>query len=64
MYLKNTILAGAAVLALASCQQGATKSAVAGAKLLDPANMDTAVHPGDNFFLYANGGWLKKVGQL
>jgi putative endopeptidase len=59
MYLKNTILAGAAVLALASCQQGATKSAVAGAKLLDPANMDTAVHPGDNFFLYANGGWLK-----
>ena len=28
-------------------------------KLLDPANMDTSVKPGDNFFLYANGTWLK-----
>src|ERR1700712_3489921 len=23
-------------------------------------NMDTTVKPGDNFFQYANGGWLKK----
>ncbi len=28
-------------------------------KLLDPANIDTKVAPGDNFFLYANGSWLK-----
>ena len=60
MLLKHTILAGAAVLALASCQQGAPKSAEAPSrKLLDPANMDTTVHPGDNFFQYANGAWLK-----
>lgn len=27
---------------------------------LDPANMDTSVKPTNNFYLYANGGWLKK----
>ncbi|MBV9007569.1 MAG: hypothetical protein JO354_00160, partial [Verrucomicrobia bacterium] len=26
---------------------------------LDPKNMDTAVKPGDDFYKYANGGWLK-----
>lgn len=29
-------------------------------KFIDPANMDLSVKPGDNFFLYANGSWLKK----
>ena len=27
----------------------------------DTAGMDTTVAPGDNFFAYANGGWLKAV---
>ena len=27
---------------------------------LDPRNMDTAVKPQDDFYLYANGGWLKR----
>ncbi len=58
MQLRNTLLAGAIVVALASCQQGGPKTA-AGPKLLDPANMDTTVSPGENFFMYANGGWLK-----
>ncbi|MEO6971456.1 MAG: M13 family metallopeptidase N-terminal domain-containing protein [Chthoniobacterales bacterium] len=26
---------------------------------LNPANMDTSVKPGDNFYRYANGNWLK-----
>src|SRR5580700_6703814 len=25
------------------------------------ANMDPAVKPGDNFYLYANGGWMKRI---
>jgi putative endopeptidase len=29
-------------------------------KYIDPANMDLSVKPGDNFFEYANGTWLKK----
>ncbi|MBA2249040.1 MAG: M13 family metallopeptidase [Chitinophagaceae bacterium] len=29
-------------------------------KFIDPANMDLSVKPGDNFFLYANGAWVKK----
>ena len=60
MQLKHTLLAGAAILAMASCQQSGTNTTEAqGRKLLDPANMDTTVHPGDNFFQYANGTWLK-----
>src|SRR5436853_3588812 len=27
---------------------------------LDPKNMDTSVKPQEDFYLYANGGWLKR----
>ena len=29
-------------------------------KFIDPANMDQSVKPGDNFYFYANGNWLKQ----
>ena len=29
-------------------------------KFIDPANMDFSIKPGDNFYLYANGNWIKK----
>jgi len=29
-------------------------------KFIDPENMDQSVKPGDNFYEYANGNWLKK----
>jgi len=28
---------------------------------IQPANMDTAVKPGDNFYFYANGAWLART---
>ncbi len=62
MKFKHTLLAGAAIVGMASCQDSGKKAEgteAAARKLLDPANMDTTVRPGDNFFLYANGAWLK-----
>ena len=43
------------VMMLAACQPKETK-----APALDPTDMDLAVAPGENFFLYANGGWMEK----
>ena len=61
MQLKHIFIAVAAAATVSSCQQATTKSSDAvGRKLLDPANIDTGVRPGDNFFQYANGAWLKK----
>ena len=65
----SLILAGMAIttIGLTSCGNGADSSAVAGGgkprdfKFIDPANMDTTVKPGDNFFEYANGTWLKNT---
>jgi putative endopeptidase len=31
------------------------------AKPIDSSNFDTSVKPADDFFLYANGGWLKRT---
>ena len=47
-----------ALLALSSCQPG-SKSSANRPDLLQ-ANLDTTVRPGDDFFRYASGGWLKK----
>src|SRR5438309_4777508 len=31
------------------------------AKPIDPSNMDPSVKPADDFFFYANGGWIKRT---
>ncbi len=60
MNIKHSLVAGIALLALASCGNDSENTGGKQArKLLDPANLDTAVSPGDNFYLYANGSWLK-----
>jgi putative endopeptidase len=46
---------GAGALAIAFAPAGDKKP-----KYIDRANMDFSVKPGDNFFLYANGNWIKK----
>ena len=38
-----------------------TAKADENAKPIDPSNMDTSVKPSDDFFLYANGGWIKRT---
>ncbi len=30
-------------------------------KFIDPAHMDQTVKPGDNFYLYVNGNWIKNT---
>src|SRR5262249_1170944 len=31
------------------------------AKPIDPSNMDPSIKPTDDFFLYANGGWITRI---
>lgn len=62
MKLNLLAIAASSMLVVSACGNNATNNTNEGAasrKLLDPANMDTTVHPGDNFFQYANGTWLK-----
>ncbi|HTN44733.1 MAG TPA: M13 family metallopeptidase [Flavipsychrobacter sp.] len=64
MHLKHVILMSAATtVTFTACKEsgktGAANEIAETRALLDPANMDTTIKPGDNFFMYANGTWLK-----
>lgn len=48
-----TLLVGASII-FASCKNNNDQSTY-----FDASGMDTTVHPGDNFFQYANGTWVK-----
>lgn len=48
-----TLLIGAS-LVFASCKNNSNQQSY-----FDTAGMDTGIHPGDNFFMYANGTWIK-----
>ena len=56
MNLKHSLIASAAIIAMASCQPTGNKEA---RKFLNPADMDTSVRASENFYLYASGAWLK-----
>lgn len=62
MNLTNVLLAGAVLITAAAFTPDGNKKGESGppAKFIDPANMDLSVKPGDNFFEYANGTWLKE----
>lgn len=50
-------------LLFAACQAGTQKQTVQPAQPTQDfliANVDTSVNPGDDFFSYANGGWIRK----
>lgn len=53
MKLHQILLLGASLAAIASAQQ-------TGGSGIDPSNFDTTCKPCDDFWRYANGGWLDK----
>ena len=64
MNRKSLLVASAFALTLSACQQSgpnAEQSAQAqGTELgIVPASMDKSVKPGDDFYSFANGGWMK-----
>jgi predicted metalloendopeptidase len=50
-----------ALLAAAACNRDRSAAPATAGHEIDRDAMDTAVAPGDDFFRYANGGWLKKT---
>lgn len=59
---KNIFLPAAALLFLTACQNDKSHEITEADQrtvFFDTAGMDTTVKPGDNFFLYANGKWVK-----
>jgi len=63
--MKNIHIALAGVLLLSACQPGSDRAAPAAGPAIpmesgiDFEGMDNAVRPQDDFFAYANGGWVK-----
>ena len=60
MNLKCSLLAGIILLSSPAIAGKKDASSSGEKKLLNPENIDKSIKPGDNFFLYANGTWLKK----
>lgn len=52
--MKKILYAVMALSVLVGCQAKTAKVAA-----IDPADFDLSVAPGENFYLYANGGWMK-----
>jgi len=50
----------AAIAFIAACSPSVTTSSAPAQPDFLRANIDTTVNPGDDFFQYANGGWLKR----
>jgi putative endopeptidase len=59
-YVYGLPAAGLLLASLAACT-GNTKKADEQKKYLETVNIDSTVKPGDNFFLYVNGAWIKKA---
>ena len=60
MHVKEFLFTAIVFLVLSACQQHNQKNTgIHIRKYIDPANMDTTIRPGDDFYKYANGTWLK-----
>lgn len=51
--------AGLLLASLAGCSDGEQKTAQKQIQFLEVSHIDSVVKPGDNFFLYVNGSWIK-----
>lgn len=60
--MRHYVLAGAIVLSvlISSCSSKKSDTSLPEGVGLHLSNMDTTVNPADDFFRYANGGWLDK----
>jgi len=58
MQLRQLPVIAAIILAATACNQQPKQPAK---EDFLAANIDTTVNPADNFFMYANGGWLKRT---
>ncbi len=64
MKLTKYLLFAIPAVIVAGCKQSQKDSSAETPKrtvFFDKAGMDTTVKPGDNFFLYASGNWMKKT---
>ena len=56
------VMAGILLLSLAACNNSADKTGSGERTVFfDKTGMDSSVKPGDNFFEYANGKWIKSA---
>jgi putative endopeptidase len=58
--MKQYIALALACIFFCACNNNDNKPAVTKPDLL-AANLDSTTKPGDDFFLYANGGWIKRT---
>jgi endothelin-converting enzyme/putative endopeptidase len=63
--LAAALLGGSLLAGLSACnsapQQQAALATAGSAIGIDPAALDTSVKPGDDFYAFANGGWMKSA---
>ncbi|MVM35901.1 M13 family peptidase [Spirosoma sp. HMF4905] len=61
IYLKQTLFLGLAAPLVVACQQKMNDESAVRTNFFDKSGMDTTVLPGNDFYTYANGNWLKKT---
>src|SRR5947209_2931182 len=59
--VKSTLLIVACLFCTAGLHAQSAPKVEKNPQPLDPKDMDTSVKPQDDFFMYANGGWIKKT---
>lgn len=60
MRLLSSFLTGAAIFTVVSCNNKSSSSAKENKADVLAVNIDSTVSPGEDFFQYANGGWIKQ----